>query len=62
MPKQTNKERGSGKKARGKRSAKPTKSNPADDGACDVCGALVREIHCRLVCPNCGSMRDCSDP
>ncbi|MBI3544838.1 MAG: hypothetical protein HY075_16320 [Deltaproteobacteria bacterium] len=32
------------------------------DNACVVCGTEASEIHCRLVCPKCGAMRDCSDP
>ena len=29
---------------------------------CNVCGELMREIHCKIVCPRCGYTRDCSDP
>ncbi len=29
---------------------------------CDVCGAEMLEIHCKLICPRCGFTRDCSDP
>jgi hypothetical protein len=29
---------------------------------CWVCGAVTREIKCKIVCPNCGFTRDCSDP
>ena len=29
---------------------------------CWVCGALMREIKCKIVCPQCGFTRDCSDP
>jgi rubrerythrin len=29
---------------------------------CDICGAKMQEIHCKLICPRCGYMRDCSDP
>jgi len=29
--------------------------------ACDICGAEMLELHCKLVCPNCGYRRDCSD-
>lgn len=29
---------------------------------CWVCGAAMREIQCKLVCPRCGYTRDCSDP
>jgi hypothetical protein len=34
----------------------------ADSPVCDLCGARMLEHHCKLVCPNCGYMRDCSDP
>ncbi len=33
-----------------------------DDPRCDLCGAPMREWHCRLVCTACGYQRDCSDP
>jgi hypothetical protein len=29
---------------------------------CDICGAAMVEIHCRIVCFRCGYQRDCSDP
>jgi rubrerythrin len=29
---------------------------------CWVCGARMREIKCKIVCPHCGYTRDCSDP
>ena len=29
---------------------------------CDICGAETTEIHCKVVCRNCGYTRDCSDP
>src|SRR5207249_1116723 len=29
---------------------------------CWVCGAIMREIKCKIVCPHCGYTRDCSDP
>lgn len=29
---------------------------------CDLCGAIMRESHCKLVCDQCGYVRDCSDP
>jgi rubrerythrin len=29
---------------------------------CDVCGSRMRDIHCKLICPQCGYTRDCSDP
>jgi hypothetical protein len=29
---------------------------------CEVCGARMFGLHCKLVCPRCGFRRDCSDP
>jgi hypothetical protein len=29
---------------------------------CDICGFPMLDVHCKLVCRNCGFMRDCSDP
>ena len=29
---------------------------------CEVCGTEMYGFHCKLVCPNCGYRRDCSDP
>ncbi len=28
---------------------------------CDRCGCKMVEIHCKVMCPNCGSRYDCSD-
>jgi hypothetical protein len=36
-------------------------SQPAGEN-CEVCGAEMYGLHCKLVCPNCGYRRDCSDP
>jgi len=33
-----------------------------EDCRCEICGFPMEEIHCKLRCPNCGRMRDCSDP
>jgi hypothetical protein len=30
--------------------------------ACEVCGTEMYGLHCKLLCPNCGYRRDCSDP
>ena len=30
--------------------------------SCWVCGTIMREIKCKIVCPHCGYTRDCSDP
>ncbi len=29
---------------------------------CDLCGAVMLNVHCKLTCPQCGYKRDCSDP
>jgi hypothetical protein len=29
---------------------------------CDLCGAVMYDHNCKIVCPNCGYKRDCSDP
>ena len=29
---------------------------------CDLCGAMMEDVQCKLRCRNCGYMRDCSDP
>ncbi|CAA9445304.1 MAG: hypothetical protein AVDCRST_MAG01-01-4024 [uncultured Rubrobacteraceae bacterium] len=29
---------------------------------CETCGTEMYGLHCKLVCPNCGYKRDCSDP
>ncbi len=29
---------------------------------CEICGAQMFGLHCKLICPNCGYRRDCSDP
>jgi len=29
---------------------------------CDLCEAPMYEHNCKIVCPNCGYRRDCTDP
>lgn len=29
---------------------------------CDLCGAQMLNLHCKLICNQCGYKRDCSDP
>ena len=29
---------------------------------CEMCGTEMFSLHCKLICPNCGYRRDCSDP
>lgn len=28
---------------------------------CDICGIEMKEVHCKIVCFNCGFKKDCSD-
>ena len=45
------------------REAQETQTSQAPTGEeCEVCGAEMFGLHCKLVCPNCGYRRDCSDP
>lgn len=32
------------------------------EGECEVCGYGMYGLHCKIICPNCGYRRDCSDP
>ena len=42
---------------------RPLPSKPEADAAlCDLCGFPMREVHCKLICDQCGYTRDCSDP
>lgn len=36
----------------------------ADDEVfyCDLCGYVMLNLHCKLICERCGYKRDCSDP
>lgn len=29
---------------------------------CERCGTIMYDHNCKIVCPNCGYKRDCSDP
>ena len=29
---------------------------------CECCGTVMFDHHCKIICPNCGYKRDCSDP
>ncbi|MCA9736373.1 MAG: gamma carbonic anhydrase family protein [Gemmatimonadota bacterium] len=33
-----------------------------DAQTCERCGFSMYDRHCKVVCPNCGYLRDCSDP
>lgn len=34
----------------------------AAGGTCELCGGPTVELHCKIICLNCGYKRDCSDP
>lgn len=29
---------------------------------CEICSFETIKLHCKIICKNCGFMRDCSDP
>ncbi len=35
---------------------------PGEVYYCDLCGNVMLNLHCKLVCGRCGYRRDCSDP
>lgn len=45
-----------------KRPAPARAARAVDAPRCDLCGSPMRESHCKLVCDQCGYIRDCSDP
>lgn len=38
------------------------KAPPRPTFTCDLCGHVMLDLHCKLVCERCGYKRDCSDP
>ena len=40
---------------------RPSVAQPEGE-LCDICGVPMLDVHCKLICRNCGFMRDCSDP
>lgn len=42
----------------------PTKATQPEEQTylCDLCGNVMLNLHCKLVCEQCGYKRDCSDP
>lgn len=53
---------GEGNTERGEGAPLPEDPDEHGDGRCWVCGAPVIDRHCKILCPRCGFMRDCSDP
>ncbi len=50
------------REAMGLRPAGPATKPIMEYLTCEICGQRMSERHCKLVCPNCGYTRDCSDP
>lgn len=46
--------------------AGPDRTEPPDVDEevyyCDLCGDVMLNLHCKLICERCGYKRDCSDP
>lgn len=40
----------------------PSRSMPQTSPTCEVCGTVMYDRHCKIACPNCGYLCDCSDP
>lgn len=40
----------------------PEEHDNVNEPRCDLCGAPMKEWHCRIICTFCGYQRDCSDP
>ena len=39
-----------------------SQASEAPGEECELCGGEMFGLHCKLICPNCGYRRDCSDP
>jgi hypothetical protein len=37
-------------------------STVEDGGPCLICGGRTETRKCKIICTNCGYLRDCSDP
>ena len=51
-----------GKMPEGKPHRWQVPTSPTGQPVCDLCGYPMRESQCKLICDQCGYMRDCSDP
>ncbi|MDX6380060.1 MAG: hypothetical protein QOI57_1084 [Rubrobacteraceae bacterium] len=50
------------KEAEGNKEARVSEVLEASVEECELCGTEMFGLHCKLICPNCGYRRDCSDP
>jgi hypothetical protein len=46
----------------GAQQAQTTEGLKPSGEECEVCSTKMYGLHCKLICPNCGYRRDCSDP
>lgn len=45
------------------RATAESKARPMEkEERCDLCGGPMLDLHCKLICRQCGFKRDCSDP
>lgn len=44
------------------RASGPDDETPEERYYCDLCGSVMLNLHCKLICETCGYKRDCSDP
>ena len=47
---------------RDKEEIRPFEALETPGEECELCSTEMFGLHCKLVCPNCGYRRDCSDP
>jgi hypothetical protein len=47
---------------RDKKGTRTSETLQSPDEECELCGTEMFGLHCKLICPNCGYRRDCSDP
>lgn len=51
-----------GREPQVKGSADPDPAARSTGPVCEICGTPMYDRHCKIACPNCGYLRDCSDP
>ena len=49
-------------KAEGNKETQVSEALKPFEEECELCGTDMFGLHCKLICPNCGYRRDCSDP
>jgi hypothetical protein len=61
-PPEPERDRENGRAEEGKPEAAGARRFEPKEGRCELCGFGQLDRHCKVVCPNCGFVRDCSDP